>query len=161
MSDRWIEQLVKATPVESLDGFVSIEFGGKGWENPVFKFRNGQLWKSACSIKVWDDGRVTVRAESHLTAHQRRIVGGLAEEYWRGGPERAKRERWRRIRKSASRPTGAWATCFWVRAELGEPGYAVAHADMRHTVVQSHPSAFKAPAQQWIDEGAEERVVME
>jgi hypothetical protein len=149
----WIVQLVKTTTVESLDGFVTVVFDGN---HPLFKFKNGELWKSACSIKVWDDGRLHVRAEKHLTARQRTIVAGLAEEYWRGGPERCRREKWRRIRQTKARPMASRATCFWVRADQGEPGYEAAHADYRATVVQSHPYAHDSSSERWFIDGAKE-----
>jgi hypothetical protein len=154
-TEQWTVQLVKATSVGSLDGFVHVVFGGADRDNPLFKLVHGELWKSACSIKVWDDGRVFVRAESHLTSRQRGIVAGLAEEYWRGGPERCRREQWRRIRRNASRPVGSRATCFWVRADHGEPGFAAAHADFRETAAQSHPSAHDSASERWFLEGAD------
>lgn len=153
MSEQWITQLVKPTHVEDLAGFVTVVFDG---DHPVFKFRNGELWKSACSIKIWDDGRMHVRAEKHLTARQRKVVGGLAEEYWRAGPERCRREKWRRIRKTAARPVASRATSFWVRADADEPGYAVAHADYRATVAQSHALAHTSRTERWLEDGADE-----
>ena len=153
---QWRVQLVRCTSVDSLDGFVTVVFDGG---NPMFQFRGGELWKSACSIVIRDDGRMHVRAEKHLTARQRMIVAGLAEQYWRGGPESARRDDWRRIRPSKRRPVGARATCFWVRAEQGEPGYAAAHADFWETVVQAHPYAHDSRTTRWLEEGADEDAV--
>lgn len=129
--DQWLTRLVKTTSIEALDGFVTLRFVG---DSPVYEFREGQLWKSACSIKVWDDGRVHVTAEKHLTPRQRRIVAGLAQEFWRGGPEQCRREKWRRIRRSSARPVPSRAACFWVPADREDPGYQAAHADYAMTV---------------------------
>ncbi|MBV5244333.1 hypothetical protein KUF57_12390 [Mycolicibacterium sp. PAM1] len=143
----WIVQLVNATSVESLDGFVRVEFGDRDY--PIYRFESGRLWKSACSIKVWDDDRIHVRAESHLTPRQRRIVAGIAEQAWRGGPQMCRREKWRRIRRSARRPVASWAACFWVLADHEDPGYAAAHAD-RELVVMSGPDAHDSASAQWV-----------
>jgi hypothetical protein len=152
--DQWTVQVVRPTSVESLEGFVHVACRG---EYPIFRFDGGELWKSACSIKVWDDGRVHVMAEKHLTPRQMRIVAGLAQEYWRGGPARCRREKWRRIRRTKARPVASRATCFWVRADREEPGYAAAHADQA-IVVQSHAYAVDSPSHRWAAEGSDRTV---
>lgn len=146
--DGWHVQLVKPTGVESLQGFVRFVFVES---NPHYQFRNGHLWKSACSISVWDDGRVFVQAEDHLTVRQRGIVAGLGQEYWRGGPEQCRREKWRRKRQTTKRPVGSYATCFWVRADREDPGYTAAHADAQ-IVAQASWKSFDSTSERSLDE---------
>lgn len=141
--DNWHVQPVQPTSVAALEGFVTVKFTGP--QAALYQFRNGRLWKSACAIRVWDDGRVLVFAEQHLTRAQRTIVAGLAQEYWLAGPGRCKREKWRRNRRSKSRLVPSYSTCFWVQAERDEPVYAAAYAD-RQIVVRSGYDSYDSPS---------------
>ncbi|MET4166107.1 MULTISPECIES: hypothetical protein [Gordonia] len=142
----WHTRLVRPTAFDAIRDFVQVRVDG---DEPVFRFRDGRLWKSACWIKVWDDGRVLVVAEKHLTARQFRVVAGLAEEYWRGGPAQCRVERWRRIRKCKNRPVGSWCSDFWVVADRHEPGHAAAHADHALVVQSADPGHLDSTAEQY------------
>lgn len=127
MSDPdWDVRAVKTVEFDAIREFVCIDFDG---DDALYKFRDGRLWKSACFIRVYDDGRLTLVVEKHLTRRQLKIVAGLAEEYWRGGPNQCRRENWPHRRRSSKRPVGSWGSQFWVTADSEERGYAEAHAD--------------------------------
>lgn len=137
----WDVRAVKTVEFEAIRDFVSISFDG---DEALYKFREGRLWKSACFIRVWDDGRVRLVVEKHLTPRQLKIVAGLAEEYWRGGPKQCKHENWHHRRRSSKRPVGSWVSQFWVTADSDERGYAEAHADYELVVASDLNSLVPA-----------------
>lgn len=130
--DQIIPRVVKTVDFEAIREFVQVKVEDDC--QPFYCFSHGRLWKSACWIKVWDDGRVYMVVENHLTPRQRRVVAGLAEEFWRAGPQKCRQESWRRIRRCKSRPVGSWAASFTVLADREDAGYEAAHADHQMVV---------------------------
>lgn len=150
----WTYHAVPTTAPEALSGFVSIEFCEA---QPLYRLDDaGMLWKSACYIKVWDDGRVRVVAEDHLTPRQRRIVAGLGQEYWRDGPDRCRREKWRRIRRSKQRPVASRVSNFWVRPDeqSDKDKAAVAAITAGDIAVRAATTDFHDPVSERIGEAA-------
>lgn len=145
MSDPdWEVRAVKVVEFDAIREFVRIKFDG---QDPTYQFRGGELWKAACFISVFDDGRVHLVVEKHLTPRQQSIVAGLAEEYWRAGPQRCKREQWRRRRRSSNRKVGSRVAQFWVVADQNEPGYAAAQADYALAAVTDRASLSSTSGQ--------------
>ena len=127
-------------PVQGVNPNSATEFARfvTRTEAAIYRFDDmGRLWKSACWIKVWDDGRVFVSMEHHLTKGQRDVVGGLAEKYWRGGPALCRVEKWSRVRQTKSRPVASRVAEFWVQPDRDDPAYAAAHADRNYWVAQT------------------------
>lgn len=89
-------------------------------DSPTFIVDSGQVWKSACWVCLYDDGRIVVWAEGHLTHREMGTVRGLAERTFTGGSRMCRYEKWERLRKTTKRRQGFYRTHFYIVADDGE-----------------------------------------
>lgn len=99
--------------------------------SPSFVFEDGVLWRSACWIHKYDDGRMTVVVVAGLDSGSLRTVYGLAEKYFLRDTPRD----WTRYRRCKSRPVGRWTSHFYVQTAPDDPMLAVVAAAEYGTVV--------------------------
>lgn len=125
--DDWTVFRVRAVEMDALDGLGITIRTARG--TSVYQVRDGELWKHACSLSVYDDGRMIAFVAASLTPRQQSIVGGILEEAWRGGVEKCRREQWGRCRASTKR-RGFYMCLFSVRVDEHETGAQTARADM-------------------------------
>lgn len=87
---------------------------------PTYLVDDGQVWRSACWVVMYDDGRIVVWAAHHLTNRELETVYGLAERTFNGGSRMCRYEKWERLRKTAKRKQGYWRMHYYVRADGGD-----------------------------------------
>ena len=90
-------------------------------ESPTYTAEDGVVWKSACLIYVWDDGRMTVVVLTALTERELGVVYGLAEDVFSAGVAKCKYEKWTRLRKTNRRRIGGYRVHYYVRADDADP----------------------------------------
>lgn len=86
-------------------------------DTAAYLFEDGQLWKSACWLHKFDDGRLTVAVRRGLTDDDMRVVYGLAEKYWHLDAPKD----WKRRRPSKARPVGSRRSHFYVGVNPADP----------------------------------------
>jgi len=120
VSDDFIRPIfVKTAEPSDMSAFgVTVK---QNYDDPTYYVSAGIVWRAACWVFIYDDGRIWVSIQSKLLPWQMRVVYGVIESAFDGGVKKAKSERWVRLRPTKARKVGRYRMHYFVRADSDDP----------------------------------------